>query len=254
MGSVKKSKVTTAFVLDFETGGLDCQKCGVTQLSMHAIRLDNFNVMDTMNIYFAPYAYRELEKPTKKKLKTKYEVNDVQMMLYEERAFEITGITMDLLESRGLDLTSACEQIIEFIKKNSFDTAASCKPFLVGQNVAFDIGFLTQIFLYTGLYQNLSKLLRGHKDYFGNWHPLYVDTIPLSQLALGHEEVDSWTLGSLSERMGIDLDNAHDADADVEATREILRVLTSKMRSGDSDGGGALEKTKKTKTREHFKI
>ena len=44
-----KSTILTAFVLDFETGGLDCQICGATQLSVHAIRMDTFEVMNTLH-------------------------------------------------------------------------------------------------------------------------------------------------------------------------------------------------------------
>ena len=41
--------ILTAIVLDFETGGLDPKKAAATQLSMHAIRLDTFEVLETFN-------------------------------------------------------------------------------------------------------------------------------------------------------------------------------------------------------------
>ena len=61
----------------------------------------------------------------------------------------------------------------------------------------------------------------------------------------------------MAERLGIDLDDAHDADADVTATREIVRVLTARMREQSSGGGnavGSLSAEKKEKLRDHFKI
>lgn len=252
-----KSSIITAFVLDFETGGLDCQKCGATQLSIHAVRLDNFEVMNTLNLYFAQYAYQPLEKPKTRTLKSKFDIEEPEMMTYTQKAFNVSGITKEILQEKGLPLMDACEQILQFIKDNSFDVSKKNRPFLVGQNILFDIGFLTQIFIYTGLWKNLTDILRGHKDYWGNFQPYYVDTILLCQLALSHQEVDSYSLGCLCEILGIELDDAHDADADTEATREIVRVLTARMRNEDADStgdGGSLVVTKKVKTREHFKI
>ncbi|TGX80520.1 3'-5' exonuclease [Palleniella muris] len=252
-----KSTILTAFVLDFETGGLDCQKCGATQLSIHAIRMDTFEVMNTLNLYFAPYAYQALGKPKRKTLKSKYDIEEPPMMEYTERAFEVSGLNMEILETKGLPLIEACEQILQFIKDNTFDVKRNCRPILVGQNIMFDIGFLTQIFNYAGLWNELTKLLRGVKDFWGNFQPYYLDTIVFSQLALSHiPEIESWSLGELCEILGIELDDAHDADADTEATREVVRILTARMRNedADTDGAGSLVKTKKIKTREHFKI
>lgn len=60
----------------------------------------------------------------------------------------------------------------------------------------------------------------------------------------------------MAERLGIDLDDAHDADADVTATREIVRVLTARMRSQSAGGTevGGLSAEKQEKLRDHFKI
>ena len=52
------------------------------------------------------------------------------------------------------------------------------------------------------------------------------------------------------------MDDAHDADADVAATRDIVRVLTARMRNvnGASNAVGALGIERKNKQRNHFKI
>lgn len=95
MAVKEKSTVITAFVFDFETGGLDPQKCAATQLSVHAVRLDTFEVMETYNMYFSPYNYKSLEKPAKKVLRSKYDTEEEKPMLYESRALEISGVTME---------------------------------------------------------------------------------------------------------------------------------------------------------------
>lgn len=258
MAPKEKSTTITALVLDFETGGLDPQKCAATQLSVHAVRLDTFEVMDTYNMYFYPYSYKPIEKPVRKVLKSKYDTEEEKMMAYEDRALEYSAITLDMLTTMGVKLNDACAELIEFIKRNTFNVSKSNKPILVGQNILFDMGFLTQILLYTDLWGEFTKIVRGVKDYWGNFQPYYIDTICLSQLALSHDKtVTSWKLELEAERLGIDLDDAHDADADVTATREILRVLTARMRFEDSSQEGSartMVDNKKEKTREHFKI
>ena len=59
----------------------------------------------------------------------------------------------------------------------------------------------------------------------------------------------------MCEHLGIELDDAHDADADVSATTNVAAVLTQRMRSvGGEIEGGPLEMSKAEKSRKHFKI
>lgn len=256
----EKCNVVTAIVFDFETGGLDATECAATQISLHAVRLDTFEVMETLNLYIAPYYYQEgVDKPAKKKVKSKYEMQDggSRMMQYTQKALNVSGITMELLNVKGVELKEVCEQIIAFITRNTLPVTANNKPILVGQNVMFDISFMQQIMLYTGLYDKFSKTVSGSKDFWGHFQPFYIDTIALAKLALDHDpSVASWKLELTAERLGIDLYDAHDADADVTATREIMRVLTARMRNSDggSNAVGALTTNSKRKTRNHFKI
>lgn len=254
----EKERIITAFVLDFESGGLNCQKSAATQLSVHAIRLDTFERMETFNIYFYPYNYKGLEKPAKKTLKTKQEkLNEVISMEYSEVALRYSGITMNKLLNEGVELNDACVQLIDFMKRNTFDVKKSDMPIIVGQNILFDLGFLTQILLYTNLWDEFCKIVRGHKDFWGNFQPYYVDTILLCQLAFGNKkDIPSWKLEVEADVLGIDLDDAHDADADVMATGEIVKILTARMRNEDIQGAESsmLGSFKKEKTRDHFKI
>lgn len=256
----EKSNVVTAIVFDFETGGLDVQKCGATQISMHAVRLDTFEVMETMNMYILPYHYQAgLDKPVKKVLKSKYDMqeNSAPMMTYTQRALDVSGITMEMLDARGTELKAVCESIIDFIQRNTLPVSKNNKPILVGQNVLFDIGMMQQIMLYTGMYDKFSKIVDGTTDFWGHFQPYYIDTIVLAKLALDHDKnISSWKLEMTAERLGIEMDDAHDADADVVATRDIVRVLTARMRNvdGASNAVGALSAERKDKMRNHFKI
>lgn len=255
---VEKGNVITAIVYDFETGGLDCTKSAATQISLHAVRLDTFEVMEKYSAYIYPYSKKtDIGKLKKKVLKSKYDDEDEELMDYEKKALEYSDISMDLLYSKGKPLGEVCQEICDFIKRNTMPVVASNKPFMVGQNPLFDKGFLQQIMLYSGLWGEFCKLVRGAKDFWGNFQPAQLDTIILSQLTFDNDKsITTWKLESMAERLGIDLDDAHDADADVIATREILRVVTSRMRnqSGEDNAIGSLSAEKREKLRDHFKI
>lgn len=256
---VEKGNVITAIVYDFETGGLDCTRCAATQISLHAVRLDTFEVMEKYSTYIYPYNKKtDISKPKRKVLKSKYENDDAELMDYENKALEYSAITMDLLYNMGKPLEDVCREICDFIKRNTLPVVASNKPFMIGQNPLFDKGFLQQIMLYSGLWGEFCKLVRGAKDFWGNFQPAQLDTIILSQMTFDNDKsITTWKLEAVAERLGIDLDDAHDADADVTATREIARVLTSRMReqdSGDSVAIGSLATEKREKLRNHFKI
>lgn len=256
---VEKGNVVTAIVYDFETGGLDCTKCAATQISMHAVRLDIFEIMDKYNSYIYPYNKKaDICKPKKKVLKNKYDTEEEELMEYGETALKVTNITMDMLYKMGKPLEDVCDEICDFVEKNTLPVVAANKPFMIGQNPLFDNGFMQQIMLYTGRWARFIKLVRGNKDFWGNFQPAQLDTIILSQLTFDNDKsITTWKLEAMAERLGIDLDDAHDADADVTATREIVRVLTARMReqtSSNSNAIGSLNVEKTEKLRDHFKI
>ncbi len=59
----------------------------------------------------------------------------------------------------------------------------------------------------------------------------------------------------MCERLGVELEDAHDADADVTATTNVVAVLTQRMRSvGGEYQGDDLAISKAEKSRKHFKI
>jgi len=57
----------------------------------------------------------------------------------------------------------------------------------------------------------------------------------------------------LAERLGIDMDDAHDADADVTATQAVIQALASRLRNNQGEAT-VTSSQKKEKMRDHFKI
>ena len=257
----EKSNVITAIVFDTETGGLDCQKCGVIQVSFHAVRLDTFEVMEKLNIYIKRYSRpADLNKPKRKVLKSKYDIEEESTdipMEYNAAAEKVHGITKEMQERLGLEPAEACQQMIDFNKRNTLNGSKTQKPFFIGQNPMFDEGMIQQLFVIAGYWEELVKVVRGNKDFWGNFHFAMLDTIIIAQLTFNNDpSIGAWKLELSAERFGIEMDDAHDADADVTATREIVRVATARMRenSGNSNEVGGLVAEKQSKLRDHFKI
>ena len=174
-------------------------------------------------------------------------------MKYEQTALEYSGITMDLLRSQGADIRKIAEEVIAFAARNTLCGGKQCRPVLIGQNIAFDVGFLQQRMNYAGLMAEFEKTFAGTKDYYGNFQPHYIDTLHIGRLAFAADaEVSSYKLELIAARLGVELDDAHDAAADVTATLDILGVYTSRLRNTEGTAGDMIQK--KEKTRKYFKI
>lgn len=249
-------QVIVAFTLDFETGGLDCTDCACTQIALHAVRIDTFETVDRYVKYIYPYNKQADKGMVKRKvLKNKFDKADEVPMKYEEKALTYSAITMDMLVSMGADIKQVAAEVIDFIKQNTISKGRNAKPFLIGQNIGFDIGFMQQLMEYGGQTKEWEKVMRGQKDFYGHFQPLYIDTIILGQFALSHlEGMSSYKLEIMAEKFGIELDDAHDADADVTATTNIAMVCARRMRNASGVDDGNMVMTKKEKSRVHFKI
>lgn len=245
-------KIYTAIGLDFETGGLDPTRCACTQIAVQAIRLDTLETIDRYDKYIAPYHKQELGAARRKVLKPKNELFQPDRMDYEQVALDYSNITMEMLINMGVDMKEVAADIIRFVQNSTLSKGAQAKPFLIGQNILFDIGFLTQLMSYAGLTKEYEKTFAGKKDFYGNFQPLYIDTILLSRFALAADQsMTSYKLEMIAERLGVELDDAHDAAADVTATLDIVRVCSARMRNNEGILSGV---SKREKTRDHFKI
>ena len=246
----------TAIVLDFETGGLDCTRCACTQIAMQAVRLDTFEVLGRYVNYIAPYDRQPLGGvPKRKVLKTRREVeqeNTAETMDYEPVALNYTDITMELLRSRGVALKQVAAEVIDFVRRHTLSKGPRYKPVLIGQNIPFDIGFLQQMMAYAGLQKEFAQVFAGTTDFYGNFQPHYIDTLDLARLCLAAEpDITSYKLELVAERLGIELDDAHDADADVTATWQIVVQCGRRLRQNE---GADTAQQRIPKTRDHFKI
>ena len=254
MAPKTEPKIYVGIGLDFETGGLDPQTCACTQIAVQAVRLDTWQVIDQYQAYIYPYNRQTTGLNVKKVLRTRSELAKEEQtpMQYDERALKYSAITKDMLHSRGLDLKLVANDIIAFAKRNTASVGKQCKPFLIGQNIQFDIGFLQQMMNYTGLMEEFEKTFAGTKDYYGHFQPHYIDTILIGRLAFAADkEVTSYKLEIVASQLGVDLDDAHDAAADVTATLDVLGVYTSRLRNNE---GATMPTQQRDKTRKHFKI
>lgn len=248
-------KIYTGIVLDFETGGLDPTRCACTQIALQAVRFDTWEVIDRYVGYLYPYNKQEIVPSRRKVLRSKRELENTQsgvLMDYETVALNYSGITMEKLYDAGHDIREVAAAVIRMARGATLSKGPQCKPVLIGQNIPFDIGFLQQLMNYTGMVKEFEGAFAGSKDFYGNFQPHYVDTLHLARLALAHDpEVTSYKLELLCERLGIELDDAHDAEADVTATLQVAQVCSARMRSSST---AETETGKKDKTRNHFKI
>ena len=245
--------IYTGIGLDVETGGLDCRECACTQIAMQAVRLDTWTVIDRYQTYIYPYSGHAVSA-RRKVLRTRRQMMQEPEipMKYEPQALAYADITMELLRAQGTEIRKVAAAVIDFAAKNTLSEGPRYKPVLIGQNVAFDIGFLQQIMNGAGLTEAFERSFSGTKDYYGNFQPHYIDTMWMGRLAFAAEpEISSYRLEAIASRLGVELDDAHDAAADVNATLDILGIYISRLRNAHEAGQPFHLREK---TRHHFKI
>ena len=251
-----EQKVYTGIVLDFETGGLDATRCACTQIAMQSVRFDTWELIDRYVNYIYPYDKQGIGMVKRKVLRNKREWEQekaAELMDYEKVALDYSGITMDMLYKSGVAIEEVAGDVIRFANDAAITGGDQCKPILIGQNITFDINFLVQLMNYGGKVKEFEKVFSGKRDFYGNFQPHYVDSIDLARFTLAHDPtVTSYKLELVCERLGIELDDAHDADADVTATLNIARVCSARLRN--TEGSGAIDLARPEKTRNHFKI
>lgn len=215
------SKINSAIVIDFETGGLDCKKNPAIQVAYQAVQLDDYKLILEYSSYIQPYDGLEIQKA----------------------ATDYSGITYEMMMS-GLDtkrlVKKLCEDFTEANTSKNFRT----KPFLVGHNIGFDIGFL--LYLFNKEKVDISKFLNCNHGM-----PTSIDTILLAKQKWANDPtVSKYNLGACVAKAGIALTDAHDALNDVRATKELFFYFTNNLRTG----GAISEESKAIRVRNHFKF
>lgn len=187
-----------AFYFDVETTGLDKTKAGLTQLAAIVV-IDGVEV-DSISLDINPASYnREVE--------------------ISPEALAVTNKSLEDLANYPLS-ADQFRVFINFLDKhiNKFDKTDKFVP--IGYNSQFDMGFMQEWFIDNG------------HAYFGSYFQYKdVDVFALvKHLAfLGHINSTNHKLGTICDIYGVDLgDNAHDAIADIRATRNLYQVLIDK--------------------------
>jgi DNA polymerase III epsilon subunit-like protein len=174
------SKINPYIIFDFETGGLDCTKNAATEIALLCVDGATFKEIGRYESYIHPYIAE-----------------------YDPKALQYTNITMDMLVAEGKQLDVVFKEVAMFFKEMKEKTSNSHtkKPILVGHNAQFDIGFLQACFKASKL--DLSTLVDGAKNFFGQYQPNYIDTVTLSKLAWGQQEDRRYNLASCVETSGV---------------------------------------------------
>lgn len=246
-------KIYTGLVLDFETGGLDATRCACTQVAVQAVRFDTWETIDRYASYIYPYSRQQIGTTRRKVLHTRAQITGQTepLMDYEQVALDYSGISLEQLYAVGAPLEQVAADILRVAAAATLSKGPQCKPILIGQNIPFDIAFLQQMMAYAAQGKEFEKVVAGTKDFYGNFQPHYIDTLDLARMALAHDpQVTSYKLELVCERLGIELDDAHDAEADVTATVQVARVCSARLRNA-AEGGISQAREK---TRDHFKI
>lgn len=196
-------------VWDVETGGLEKFEHPITQFACMIIDGATLKEIDRWETFIKPYADLKITK----------------------ESLEKTMVKMSQINA-GIDITVFNKTITQFLKQHNTTPKKPQygKLVPVGHNVQFDLGFLE-----VALALEANELY----DYIT---PNYIDTLPMSKLAFGIKKEEKINLGAACEAAGIKLTDAHGAMNDVEATAELLRFFTKRLRNSRGEGSGEKEK------------
>lgn len=180
---------------DTETTGLDSVKNGIIQIAM-LVENKKGKVIDELNLRMKPF----------------------KGCVYDETALETNGKT-DADIAQYIPEKDAFKTLVEFLDKhiNKFDKNDKFTP--AGYNIPFDIAFLQALFK------------RNDNDFYGAYFNYYdVDTyalVKILDLVGTFEDKPSKKLIAVCDKFGIELDeaDAHDALADIKATRKLHKRI-----------------------------
>lgn len=181
--------------LDAETTGLNSLTNGMHQIA--GIIVINGVVKEEFNFQFKPMGIERVEAD----------------------ALAVSNLTIDEVMARTITSEETyykvdkllCKHVNKFDKKDKFVFA--------GYNCPFDVGFMNDWYL-----------KNGNKYFFGLCHGgAYLDGLNLALLAELKAKKRLFNpdrkLGTVAKTLGVNLDNAHDALADIRATREVIKKL-----------------------------
>lgn len=185
----------TFVYIDTETTGLDPSTCSIFQI---AGIIKQGQVEEEFNFKLKPYRGEQITKEAE----IKTGVTNEELATYPDQA-EVFASFINLLN--------------HYINPNDWDDRA----FFIGYNAGFDMDFIRSWFMFNNN-TNFSK-------YF--YYPA-IDVMYLASFALIGERKNmrNFKLSTLYKYLtGKDLEGAHNAMADIEATKELLNILTRRL-------------------------
>lgn len=133
---------------------------------------------------------------------------------YNPQALEVTHIPKTLLYKEGVKFEDAFSQIKNLISKH---TIGNSKPIIAGHNInKFDNPFMEKLFI------------QNKDDFRKHINPLVIDTIDWARLKWF--EMSSYSLGVLSNEVGLTLSEAHRALPDTIANAKFLIKMLKNLR------------------------
>lgn len=184
---------------DTETTGLDIKNCSIWQLSGY-IKDTATGRSDSFDFKLHPYKGETITAEAEKK----------------------TGVSqaeLDTFPSQALAFNSFTELLSRYVNLEDWNQ----RVIPVGYNVSFDLDFLRDWFTFNGMGQLFSKNI-----YFPGIDVMYLASFAL----LGkRSKMRNFQLTTVYETvLGKTFPNAHNALADIDATKELLDAIILEMR------------------------
>lgn len=185
--------------VDTETTGLDPKINGIHQIAGQIVI--SGKVVEEFDFKFRPL-------PTEK---------------VEPAALAVSGLIADDIANRPTDSKTVYAKFDAMLATHVNRYDKNDKFIIAGYNCGFDAGFINEWF-------------RKHKNiyFFGLCHGgAYLDGLNLALLleikSGGRVFVPDRKLATVAKTLGIELEEAHDALADIRATRQVIRELWTRL-------------------------
>lgn len=183
-------------VMDIETGGFSKTKNPICEICI--IILNNkMKVMEKYNTLIKDYI--------------------PEGGIYTKDAENVHGITQQEIRTNGTDAKEVITHIITMFKK--YTPHWTKRPILVGHNmITFDAPYVASMFEFF------------NKDFYKTVNTYIADTMWIARDKWGHIEKPNHQLRTCCDEAGIELLNAHRAEADTEATMKLFKYFNSCLR------------------------
>lgn len=181
--------MSTIIYLDVETSGLNPTIHGILQIA--CIAEVNGVLVGSFNEYLKPHDSLKIDKKA-------LEVNGIKKK--QIKLFEDEKIVLD--------------KLVKWVAKYG----SYLQP--CGYNVGFDTNFLKELYA------------RHDVSYPKSFNYYDIDTFSIVKVLVAEDKLkkgENLKLGTVCKQMGIKLDNAHDALADIKATRELHKKLVKEF-------------------------